>query len=119
MASRHEIVTEIVQLLNGSADLHTIRVGQSEIDVRRNDDFDVEAARQFPDGFLYFPCFLDIVALPAQDEQSQIELIGLLLRNYWAKGVPSIAACDFETRLPEGGGYRSRAVPWEPISGRS
>ena len=71
--------------------------------VERNDDRDEVRAREFPSGFLYFQYVI---------EAGPQALVERLLRALWDAGVPAVAACDYEDDLPEGGGYKSRAIPW-------
>ena len=39
-------------------------------------------------------------------------LVARLLQLLWENGIPAVAAADYEDELPEGGGGKSRAVPW-------
>jgi hypothetical protein len=82
-----------------------------EATVIRNEEFDSNRRRLFPDGFVYFRYTLDLyrndTALP-----DFAASVATLLDSLWDWDIPAIAACAFEDRLPEHGGYRSRAVPW-------
>jgi len=73
------------------------------LDAERNDDYDEAAAREFPSGFLRFRYRIEI------DSRDVVERLLPLL---WERGVPAVAACDYEDELPEKGGFKSRAVPW-------
>jgi hypothetical protein len=82
-----------------------------EAKVARNDDYDSTRRKQFPGGFIYFRFTIDLYV----DEDAQPRKIGLvanLLEGLWSWGFAAVAACDFEDRLPNNGGYKSTTVPW-------
>ena len=72
-------------------------------DVERADEHDPVRAREWPGGFLYFPYRVE-----AGPKRAVERLLPLL----WDRGIPAVAACDYEDELPEKGGYKSRAIPW-------
>lgn len=82
-----------------------------EVDVVKNEDYDSNRRRQFPDGFIYFHYTLDLYMSGAPLAR-QAAIVTRLLKRLWDWGVPAVAACAFEDRLPKRGGYKSRAVPW-------
>ena len=82
------------------------------IEVRPNDEFDEKRMNTFPDGFLYFPLFVEIDIEDDINQESTAEEVGGILKFLWANKYPAIASCDFEDLLPEKGGYKSRIVPW-------
>jgi hypothetical protein len=71
--------------------------------VERADERDPVRAREWPDGFLYFPHHVE-----AGPKRAVERLLPLL----WDRGIPAVAACDYEHELPENGGYKSRSIPW-------
>ena len=73
------------------------------LDAERNDDYEAARAREFPDGFLHFRFRIEV------DSRAVTERLLPLL---WERGLPAVAACDYEDELPEKGGYKSRAIPW-------
>ena len=82
-----------------------------DVEVLKNEDYDLKRRRQFPDGFIYFRYTLDLYmsdALPAR----KAAIVTRLIETLWEWGFPAVAACAFEDRLPERGGYKSRAVAW-------
>ena len=82
------------------------------VEVRRNQDYDAKKEQYFPDGFLYFPFCIEI---DIQDGISKIDAateVGLVLQFLWKNNHTAIASCDFEELLPEGGGYKSKDIPW-------
>ena len=82
-----------------------------EVDVLNNEDYDSNRRRQFPDGFIYFRYTLDLYMSGAPVKR-QAALVTRLMESLWDGGFPAVAACAFEDRLPERGGYKSRRVPW-------
>lgn len=82
-----------------------------EADVVRNPDYDSNRRRLFPDGFIYFRYYVDLY-MPDLPTNAQARLVTAMLEGLWDWGCPAVAACRYEDRLPEHGGYRSTAVPW-------
>ncbi|MFQ3566002.1 MAG: hypothetical protein SNJ59_03295 [Aggregatilineales bacterium] len=82
-----------------------------EIDILRNEDYDVKRRQHFPDGFIYFRCIMNLY-LAGLTEAERIAVVGNLLERLWGAGFAAVAACPFEDALPERGGYRSQAIPW-------
>ncbi len=85
-----------------------------QVEVVKNEDYDSNRCRQFPDGFVYFRYLLDIYigdgdAVPVARKAA---VISRLITQLWDWGYPAVAACAYEDRLPERGGYKSRAIPW-------
>src|SRR3954464_9696066 len=72
-------------------------------DARRSHDRDAIRAREFPDGWLFFRHNVEV---------ERRAHVAPLLRLLWGNGIPAVAACDYEEELPEGGGSKSRNVPW-------
>ena len=82
-----------------------------QVEVVRNEDYDSNRRRQFPDGFIYFRYTLDLFMSDATVAR-QAAVVTRLLKRLWEWGFPAVAACAYEERLPKRGGYRSHAVPW-------
>jgi hypothetical protein len=82
-----------------------------EVEVLNNEDYDSNRRRQFPDGFIYFRYTLDLYMSEATVKR-QAAVVRRLMESLWDSGYPAVAACAFEDRLPERGGYKSRRVPW-------
>lgn len=82
-----------------------------QVEVVPNEDYDPTRSRQFPDGFVYFRYMLDLYMSDAPVER-KAAITTRLLERLWDWGYPAVAACTYEDRLPERGGYKSRAVPW-------
>lgn len=109
---RPELVNLIEQVSQGDLDAYTITTPSCEIDVMKNDDFDPQLRLQFPDGFLHFRYYLDVFPKATIESEIYILEISRLLQDLWSKGIPAVAASDFEDELPSQGGYKSSSVPW-------
>ena len=83
-----------------------------EAEVVRNPDYDPARRRRFPDGFIYFRYFIDLYSDDDLSLAGRAALVTAVLERLWDDGFPAVAACGYESRLPHGGGYKSRAVPW-------
>ncbi len=82
-----------------------------EVEVLKNEDYDSNRRRQFPDGFIYFRYTLDLYMSDAPVAR-KAAVVKRLMTRLWEWGFPAVAACAFEDRLPKRGGYKSRAIPW-------
>ena len=82
-----------------------------EVEVLKNEEYDSNRRRQFPDGFVYFRYTLDLYMSGATTTR-KAAIVARLIRRLWEWGYPAVAACAYEDRLPQRGGYRSHAVPW-------
>lgn len=105
-------LSDLAALLDGTLRGAVITLPQNELELRDNEDFHPIDRRAFPDGFLHFRMYLEIdpVGTPSLDDQ--VRLVARILHYCWGKGWPAVAACDYEGRLPKGGGYKSREIPW-------
>ena len=56
------------------------------------------------DAFLRYPRCLEIYPHSDTQRGEYVGSIAALLESFWRRGVPAVAACDFESELPEGGG---------------
>jgi hypothetical protein len=94
----------------------TVHTKSCEVEVRKNKEASESRAREFPDGFLYFRYSLEVYPLPTARFEDRVALVTSVLRLLWSRGLPAVAACDYEKDLPAGGGYNNPSVPW-PSSG--
>jgi hypothetical protein len=100
----------------GSLAGRTVHTKYGEVDVRKNKEASESRAREFPDGFLHFRYYLEVYPLPTARLEDRVAIVASLLRLLWSRGLPAVAACDYEKDLPGGGGYNNPSVPW-PSSG--
>ncbi|MGK0552605.1 hypothetical protein ACSFB8_11065 [Enterococcus faecalis] len=75
------------------------------IDISKNKEFDEEKSKEFPDGFLYFPYFLDIDSTKNTEKKRYIKMVGDLMLYLWDKKCQIVVSSDFEEDLPNKGGY--------------
>ena len=110
---RQELLISISNLYRSELvrNLYIERDGFS-LDVTKNDEYDENKSKIFPDGFLYFPFSIEIDFSDEISEESAAKDVGELLEFLWKNNYTAIASCDFEEILPESGGYRSRNIPW-------
>jgi hypothetical protein len=109
--TRTELAARLARLLSAPAEGTTITVECGEIDVQRNDEFDETGRIEFPDGFLSFRLLVELYTGDLTNPGCA-PTAGRILEYLWAEGFPAVAACDYEDRLPNGGGYKSAAIPW-------
>jgi hypothetical protein len=102
--SASDLISLIMHVLTGS-DTYC------EIEVLKNDEYDSKRHTLFPDGFVYFRYTIDLY-MPDEPVRAQVELVSRLLEYLWDSDFPAVAACAFETDLPEHGGYKSPRIPW-------
>ena len=102
--TREDLLQLVARTVGGTIKFHTVVAAGAEIDVARNDEDDVLRARE-PDGFVFYPHYLDVTAVPGQTPSAQITLVATLLEAFWAAKLDAVAACDFEEDLPRRGGY--------------
>jgi hypothetical protein len=94
------------------AGVRTVHGPQGDLELRKNEEADRSRAGRFPDGFLHFAYALELYFSPLTRHQERIDLTANLLNLLWSKGLPAVAACDYENDLPHGGGYKNHTVPW-------
>lgn len=113
-ATRDALAEQLRPPVSGGDAATGIRAGGNEVEIVRNLDFDATRRRGFPDGFLHFTSRIEIFPddAPAVSLDDQVRFVSTLLEQLWSHGVPAVASCDYEDRLPHTGGYRSTAVPW-------
>lgn len=102
--SAADLISFLTQVLNESS-------AHCEMVISKNEEYDSNRRKRFPDGFLYFRYFIDLY-MPDAETFEQVELVTNLLIYLWEDSFPAIAAAPFETDLPEHGGYKSRQIPW-------
>ncbi len=83
-----------------------------EAEVARNVDYDSARRRLFPDGFIYFRYLIDLYMDEDLPLSERVRLTAAVLDRLWDERFPAVAACSYEKRLPLGGGYQNRSVPW-------
>ena len=110
--AREDLLQLVSRAVSGPVEYDTVHAAGTDIYVGANDDDDALRARE-PDGFVYYPYYLDVIALPGQRRNDHIALVANLLWLLWAAKLDAVAACDFEEELPRRGGYHPD-VPRKP-----
>ncbi|MCC6626276.1 MAG: hypothetical protein IT340_02620 [Chloroflexi bacterium] len=105
-------LSDLATHLGGTLQGAVITLPENELELRENEDFHPIDRRTFPDGYLHFRTYLEVDPVGAPSLDDQVRLVARILHYCWGKGWPAVAACDYEDRLPKGGGYRSREIPW-------
>jgi hypothetical protein len=113
--TKGELAKRIAELLSAPVEGTTISTRCGEIDVQRNDDFDEKRRLEFPDGFLYFRFLVELYTDDSATPRCG-PVVVQILEYFWAQGLPAVAACDYEDDLPNGGGYKSTAIPWPVLN---
>ena len=78
--------------------IHTI-----ESDFFKNKEFDEEKAKEFPNGFLYFPYLLDVDTIDESREAEYKEMIKKIMFYLWLEECQLVVSSDFENELPHNG----------------
>jgi hypothetical protein len=102
--TREDLLQLVARIVGGTIEFHTVIAAGAEIYVAHNDEDDALRARD-PDGFVFYPHYLDVTAVPGQTRSAQITLVATLLEAFWAAKLDAVAASDFEEDLPRRGGY--------------
>lgn len=77
-----------------------------EIYISDNDVFDRRSLNDRDDGFLFTKFYLDVTKNETISDVEYIKNISELLERFWNKGLRAVCACDFEDKLPYGGGIQ-------------
>jgi hypothetical protein len=85
---------------------------QMDIYLDKNEQFDQEKIKRFPDGFLYFCYILEVDKIDVGDDRIYMKQLSQVLEFLWSIDTPAVAACDFEEQLTKNGGYRNELLPW-------
>ncbi len=83
-----------------------------ELTIHKNQDFDVEKSKEFPNGFLYFKFLIEFEFSDDCSEDYCINVINSALDWLWGKGFPAVASYSLEQKLINNGGYNNMNVPW-------
>jgi hypothetical protein len=82
------------------------------LSIAKNDEFDKKLQTEFPDGFLYFKFIFEFDFKNKELKEFQVDIVSKTLEWLWGKNMAAVAACDYEEKLPENGGYKSLQGPW-------
>jgi hypothetical protein len=102
---RATLIERLSSMTAGMAELRTVTSSLLEIDVVDNEDFETGKSNA-AGSFLHYRFYLDIEPRDDVDEDGYVKAVGEILEGLWGDGLAAVAACDFEQRLPRGGGIR-------------
>ncbi|MFD0694972.1 1,4-dihydroxy-6-naphthoate synthase [Paenibacillus sp. GCM10027628] len=103
---KNSLVGLVCSIVTGTKEAtRTIVTDFSEIDILKNEDFDIEKTNN-RDGFLFYRYYLDIEPRnhADKDEKKYMSSVAELLQCLWDLGFNAVCACDFEGELPNIGG---------------
>ena len=107
LITMEQLSNQISELLNFKLVRNSIESDFFSIDFFKNKEFDEEKAKEFPDGFLYFPYFLDVDIVDESREAEYKEIIKKIMFYLWSEECQLVVSSDFEDELPHKGGYKS------------
>lgn len=112
--NKDELVEKLNQMLTKDSDSSVFYAHNNEIEFLQNLDYDPVNCQQFPDGFLHFQQRIEIFADESKlvSLENQVKLVSTILKILWSQGVPAVAVCDYEDKLPNNGGYKNNNIPW-------
>jgi hypothetical protein len=99
------VVQRISSLASGEIDQWSVVTEWGEIDIVDNDDFDDLKREEKPDGFLFYRYYIEMEPEGDVHRNEYVNNVSGLLEGLWKEGWKAVAACDFESELPRGGGY--------------
>jgi hypothetical protein len=115
-----EIAGWLAERLHGSVETRStaveVHTPHAELEIRRNPQVSSGRTGETPNGFLYFARLLEVYFDPQCSLEDRVALVSTVLNTLWSRGLPAVAACDFEDRLPERGGYRRPAESCNPLN---
>ena len=94
----------LTRITSGSVRMRTISAADYEMDVVINEDYDESKSLEGEDQFLFYRYYLDIEPTDRTTREQYVRSIGNLLEGLWRSACRAVAACDFESELPRGGG---------------
>lgn len=104
------VLEKISTITAGIIDQWTVYADWSEIDFVDNDDFDEHKRNQKPDGFLFYRYYIEMSPNEHVAAPDYIQHVADLMEKMWQEGWKAVAACDFEDKLPQKGGYHQNGV---------
>ncbi|MEV1070015.1 hypothetical protein [Streptomyces sp. NPDC050263] len=101
-ASQEAVLKAVERKLGGTTEMNDVLVSSTvRVYVAHND---YEGDSTDPSDFIGWPSVLECEILNGVNEETYMEDIGASLSALWETGFRAVAACNFEDRLPRGGG---------------
>jgi hypothetical protein len=101
----------IARVVGGAAAAGGVVADGLEILVADNKEVGAEDKTIRGRGFLFFDCVAETYFAPKVDLDRRVRIVTAVLEELWRRGLPAVAACDYEDRLPHAGGIAEPA-PW-------
>jgi hypothetical protein len=114
---RDELVSMLAPLIAGTVDGRWIDGDGVTVVVEHNDDADPVQRSDRDSGFLFFALFVEVYFAKSRTEQQRAKVVGQLLEHLWGRDLAAVAASDYETSLPHGGGVDEPSLPWPTAAG--
>jgi hypothetical protein len=104
---RGELLALVAQAVSGGLDGNVVVSPTVEIAIKGNGYVDSPAPAPGSE-FLAYRYYAEVEPAQRASREAYVASIGRLLERLWDRGIPAVAACDFEDELPAYPG-RSRA----------
>ncbi|GIM95734.1 hypothetical protein [Paractinoplanes toevensis] len=108
-AGRHELSGWIAGAVGGEVSEDGVVADGLEILVDDNDDAGGGDKTVRRGGFLFFDNVAEIYFAPGVDLDRRVGFVSAVLEDLWRRGLPAVAACDYEDRLLREGGVAETA----------
>jgi hypothetical protein len=95
--ARADVFAVLIDVLDGHAVDRSIELPGATVEVLRNSD----ASPSEEADFLFWPVLVEI---ESDGTSAVVELATTILTQLWDRGLPTVAACDYEDELPWRGG---------------
>ncbi len=102
----------IATLINASdVESDSVHIHEGDVLISKNENYHCTNKKSPEDGFLFYRYKLLINPNRTLGKKNAINLVTKLLNYAWSEDYPAVAACNYESELPNDGGYKSENVP--------
>lgn len=105
------LLINIADLFSSKLKRNSLVTDEGYITITENQQFNPINKKSPLDGFLFYRYILDVKPNPNLEKDNAISFVSKILEEFWANGFPAIANCEYESDLPNNGGYKSENVP--------
>ncbi len=102
-------LADVFRLVDVNSNSLSVRNG--DILITQNKNFNSMNRKSPEDGFLFYRYIAEIEPNRVLGRENAVDFVSEVLKNIWQKGIPAIADCDYESDLPNKGGYKSLNIP--------
>jgi len=110
-----ELNVWLADLVGGEITDGSVQADGIEMIVAENDEADERAKTEPRRGFLFFDHLVEVYFAASAAHDRRVLEVSRSLEYLWGRGLPAVAACDYEDELPRGAGVAGSA-PW-PTAG--